>query len=186
MLDALPLILGGFTYSSSEWPPVEKELSGVGIDPVAARPLIEEAVTLWQLAHTTQDAKHENKTVRRKIDRFKQAAEDVAILLPATARKSLDRIVAALEQLEKEDAAAAIGASRRKSLAEELIWTWRYNLGGDVQRSRNPIDNTPGGPLVRFLVAATAPIQAEALNPDQAAYRIEKCKAAIAAGEWPA
>jgi len=186
MLDALPLILGGFTYSSSDWPPVERELMGVGIDPSSARPIIEEAVTFWMMSHTIQDAKQENKTVRSQIDRFKRAADDVAMLLPTTARKSLDRIVAALELLEKEDAGAAMAAARRKSLAEELIWTWRYKLGRDVQRSRNPIDNTPGGPLVRFVVAATAPIVNEALNLDQAAYRIEKCKAAIAAGDWPA
>lgn len=184
MLD-LPLALLDFHYSDAQWASIEQELTAAGIDPAGARPIIEEAVSLWLLGWTKQDARQEARTTRSRIEKFKRAAADIGALLPETARRSLKRMIKTLEVLAEGDDAAALGAARPKNLAEELCRTWRYHLGGEVKGSRNPLTGEAGGPLVRFLTAATAPIEGEALTASQAFERIKDAKKKIAAGKWP-
>src|SRR5690606_13389055 len=75
---------------------------------------------------------------------------------------------------------AARGESGRPRIEDRLCWYWRVELGRAVASSVDPLTGEEGGPMVRFLIAASAPTELRpngALTPSAARGAIRKFKA---------
>ncbi len=173
-----------FRFAEDQWLRVAEPLAATGEVRVDDRERLENRIDWWLGAPDKRDAKVELETITRRVANFEAAAGQISFLLPASGQRELGRLLNGIRKmvtLEEGDLSLAV---RRPTLADEVIWAWYRDFGRKVARSTDPQTGKRRGPLVRFVVAATAPVEDEAVSSDQAAYRINRCRDLIASGAW--
>ena len=182
-----------FCYSDDEWAPVAAAIIAArGRATHEVRKNLEYRIDFFLNAPTMKESGAELNGSRKQIDAFKNASADVRVLLPETARRQLERMIALLEAEYDEDFATGMGA-REKTLGHVLCQLWGYDLIGGLSKSTKSVEGaTPWntkyvrrGPLVRFLIAASAPVSGHEIDDKGAENAIKACDRLVMQGRWP-